>query len=345
MDPPDFYAVFDERPASGQERGRLVRAFGAPVETENRACLETFRDFLQNYTQTIFLLNDPSSGVGRNLACPAFMEQMDLDSRWQPEKQLGNALCYGGSFWNELVTQQDPKESYHARSFCCYDLMTGAFMQSAGTFHVGSFIQVKEFRADQDRFLKTCCEQSDYCELYQFAVPSYSIYPEYYDKPAVAYVRGDPHIGMPFYKDTIGHRQLTFNGIGEFTLLKSLTPSPDVGIEDFFLQDVNVQIRFEQRLTNRATVTTGIAIEDGNDDIVEIIQLVFTVEFNSNYDYSFYFYTESTVSCLFSKTKNCWTSTPSSCLKRMTSLKKLRLICGLTKTLLVMSLPMALLST
>ncbi|XP_053372837.1 uncharacterized protein LOC123559410 [Mercenaria mercenaria] len=186
--------------------------------------------------------NDSTAAIiesARSLAdpCPCSIEQIKRDRRFK--RDVSNEYVSRFSRGTDSVRQR------------CHYSVTGSLLRGypgGGYLETG---QIKEVH-------KKCCINSSRCDLFYHINPSDTC--AGYNPPSLSSSWGDPHI------TTLDGARYTFNGRGEFTLLK---------IEEKDAM-ANVQVRTELASTTNkdATVFVGLAAQVGeteNGDKVELI--------------------------------------------------------------------------
>eukprot|EP00096_Caligus_rogercresseyi_P016873 TRINITY_DN996_c0_g2_i3.p1 TRINITY_DN996_c0_g2~~TRINITY_DN996_c0_g2_i3.p1 ORF type:complete len:1255 (-),score=221.80 TRINITY_DN996_c0_g2_i3:184-3948(-) len=212
--------------------------------------------------------------------CPCLLRQAIVDrGRYAPDfdcDQDGNTQCYYHQGSQHCVVTSMPNHDGSGQQ-CCYDL-AGYLMLSADNKWGGTPFRVhglgvlpwneankipslSHWLHDKTPFY-TCClwqdEQSKGCQHYRFERRS-SQDCVGYQPPGGATVFGDPHIY------TFDGLEYTFNGKGEFVLVRADTPRVKL----------DVQGRFESIFDSPygkvdATALTAIAAKDNFSSIVEV---------------------------------------------------------------------------
>ncbi|KAL3837136.1 hypothetical protein ACJMK2_022514, partial [Sinanodonta woodiana] len=180
--------------------------------------------------------------------CPCNPSQLNEDMFYRNN----DCFSHGESFCAYILPnwQFDPRDSGKT---CCYD-KTQKFFLGSGT-NAGGFIRYHPYRnalkhkTDDLDMRNVCCIENDLCSLYHSVRPigkCYTIFPAWH-----APARGDPHI------KTLDGYSYTFNGWGEFTLVKINSSS-----EEFELQARTTRAMRHDGNISDATLFSAFAARD-----------------------------------------------------------------------------------
>ncbi|XP_053372749.1 uncharacterized protein LOC123561027 [Mercenaria mercenaria] len=194
----------------------------------------------------------PQEGLGPNY--PAMCKnwhQKEISKRFKYRAELNKMpLCPCNSFFlffdrqfgpgssdfntGVMTVPVRPRRNYapHGKT-CAYDIWTGSFIgwgRRAGSFETYNQLTNRVMHEQEDApYKEICCEQSDLCDLYyEVRPPVQSCYFTFFFFFAGGF--GDPHV------TTLDGRKYTFNGHGEYILLK--IASVDVEIQSRTAQAV-----------------------------------------------------------------------------------------------------------
>jgi fibulin 1/2 len=139
--------------------------------------------------------------------CPCSLFQASRDWRYRLQNTTETSTCYVSTFPSYSTTQTE----------CCYSVALGGLLigspqgGTANRYHSSFDSLHNQFDVKPHR---DCCVSSDLCRLYYQRRPSQTCVD--YRPPFWAWFWGDPHIS------TLDGKQYTFNGIGEYILMKTV---------------------------------------------------------------------------------------------------------------------------
>jgi fibulin 1/2 len=165
----------------------------------NSVCLDWyFDDISRNSFWTFFLP-----------PCPCSEFQARLDNRFRPHFSI-TGTCFVATFASLGFAQTE----------CCYgfsgQLLLGSPQGGTANRYHSFFVPSLHFEFDIQPYVD-CCLKADLCPLYYLRRPSRNCFG--YLPPFFAWLWGDPHIS------TLDGKQYTFNGIGEYILMKTVNES------------------------------------------------------------------------------------------------------------------------
>jgi fibulin 1/2 len=140
--------------------------------------------------------------------CPCTLFQVQWDFQYQWQSAIETSVCYVSVF--ESVNG--------AQTECCYSSTVGSLLigpsqgGTANRYHT-SVYPVLHYLLDEVPYVD-CCVKMDACHLYYERRPSQTCFG--YSPPFWGWIWGDPHIS------TLDGKQYTFNGIGEYILMKTV---------------------------------------------------------------------------------------------------------------------------
>lgn len=185
--------------------------------------------------------------------CPCILSHATNDKgRFLPDEK--NRNCFKSALLSSTNAEQQ----------CCYD-EKGFLMLSSDQIngscpkrrHNNAYVpSLSQFHHDIAPFYACCLWQTEYsdsCEAFrtQMRVSQDCVG---YQSPAIASVFGDPHF------ITFDGLEYTFNGIGEFVLLRSPDPR----------DQVDIQARFEQMAEVKSSFLSSIVVKGNNSLVIEI---------------------------------------------------------------------------
>ncbi|XP_063411483.1 uncharacterized protein LOC134694404 [Mytilus trossulus] len=199
--------------------------------------------------------------------CPCNQGMLVFDGRFFVFSYHNNAVCYANY-------------RFGTSRICCYHQRWGFLLRNspdAGTIVTGNpFTDIVTYQSDNAIPKENCCEKSSNCHLY------YSVRPVgfcYRQSPfGIFFTFGDPHV------DTLDGFQYTFNGWGEYTMMK--IKNENVTFEIQARTDLATSKNGTELKKINATIFSGFAAkEDGNVTMqvelasdLERIQLNFQVK-------------------------------------------------------------------
>ncbi|CAH1774025.1 unnamed protein product, partial [Owenia fusiformis] len=214
------------------ETGRHYYKLGERTGNDNIKCLEWVEKQPSNIRDL----------ARRAQPCPCSWNQARRDTRFTVDR---GSMCVETNSWNN-------RRSRRPRQKCCYDRNGAIKLGYPGGGY--PIIDGSEEKGYQD-----CCTNSNLCHLFYKQRPSNGC--SGYVPPRWGSGRGDPHL------ITLDRDEYTFNGLGEYVLMKVNETVPDLG----YLVDFKLQGRTEKlNPTDNATVFTSFAAKDGTSDNIEV---------------------------------------------------------------------------
>ncbi|VDI38554.1 Hypothetical predicted protein [Mytilus galloprovincialis] len=208
--------------------------------------------------------------------CPCNQIMLVFDGRFIVFSVQNNVVCYANY-------------KFGTSRICCYHQWLGFLLRNspdAGTMVTGNpFTDIVTYQSDNVIPKENCCEKSDNCHLY------YNVRPVGFcnrrSSFGVFFTFGDPHV------DTLDGFQYTFNGWGEYTMMK--IENENVTFEIQARTDLATSKNGTELKKINATIFSGFAaIENGNASMqVELASDLKTmVVYGNGNDYTTQFITE-----------------------------------------------------
>ncbi|RDD39384.1 Mucin-like protein [Trichoplax sp. H2] len=183
--------------------------------------------------------------VGNPLRCPCSFGQILFDRRFQFDASIANHICYRTRFTRNGLSRR-----------CCYRLRRpgfGAYQRGPTNINGGFVARFSQGRLDTSGHSFCCNSQTPIALCLQF----YRQYPSGNCRrpPRLSWFWGDPHF------TTLDSLTYTFNGLGDFTLVRNRTASA-------------VPFEFQSRCVEvsngaGATVFNAVGGYEGNSGIIE----------------------------------------------------------------------------
>ncbi|VDI38553.1 Hypothetical predicted protein [Mytilus galloprovincialis] len=165
--------------------------------------------------------------------CPCNQRMLVFDGRFFSFSYQNNAVCFANY-------------RFGTSRICCYHQWWGFLLRNrpdAGTMVTGNpFTENVTYQSDNVIPKENCCEKSDNCHLFYRVRPVGFCY----RRSPFVFTFGDPHV------DTLDGFQYTFNGWGEYTMMK--------------IENENVTFEIQAR-TNLATSKNGTELKKINATI------------------------------------------------------------------------------
>ncbi|XP_071153468.1 uncharacterized protein [Mytilus edulis] len=208
--------------------------------------------------------------------CPCNQRMMVFDGRFYFFSYQNNAVCFANY-------------RFGISRICCYHQFYGFLLRNspdAGTMVTGNpFTDIVTYQQDNVIPKENCCEKSNNCHLYYRVRPVGFCYRR--SPFGIFFTFGDPHV------DTLDGFQYTFNGWGEYTMMK--ITNENVTFEVQARTDLATSKNGTELKKINATIFSGFAAkEDGNATMqVELASDLETmVVYGNGNDYTTRFNTE-----------------------------------------------------
>ncbi|CAG2236072.1 unnamed protein product [Mytilus edulis] len=248
-----------------------LNANGPSVQNPASQCVRWYRKNVDSVRWSLIIRRRWLSNV-----CPCNQRMMVFDGRFYFFSYQNNAVCFANY-------------RFGISRICCYHQFYGFLLRNspdAGTMVTGNpFTDIVTYQQDNVIPKENCCEKSNNCHLYYRVRPVGFCYRR--SPFGIFFTFGDPHV------DTLDGFQYTFNGWGEYTMMK--ITNENVTFEVQARTDLATSKNGTDLKKINATIFSGFAAkEDGNATMqVELASDLETmVVYGNGNDYTTRFNTE-----------------------------------------------------
>ncbi|VDI73637.1 Hypothetical predicted protein [Mytilus galloprovincialis] len=248
-----------------------LNANGPIVQNPASQCVRWYRKNVNSVRWSLLFRRRWLSNV-----CPCNQRMMVFDGRYYFFSYQNNAVCFANY-------------RFGISRICCYHQFYGFLLRNspdAGTMVTGNpFTDIVTYQQDNVIPKENCCEKSNNCYLYYRVRPVGFCYRR--SPFGIFFTFGDPHV------DTLDGFQYTFNGWGEYTMMK--ITNENVTFEVQARTDLATSKNGTDLKKINATIFSGFAAkEDGNATMqVELASDLETmVVYGNGNDYTTRFNTE-----------------------------------------------------
>ncbi|XP_052803014.1 uncharacterized protein LOC128233395 isoform X2 [Mya arenaria] len=180
--------------------------------------------------------------------CPCTLAQAQMDNRYRYKEYVGGVVKYTTVFPSYLAYKD---RDLKLDQSCHYSSLDSTLLKG---YPAGGYLEIIN-NTEFDDFKSHCCADSKCNEIFYLLNPPDTC--SSYRPPSWAPSWGDPHI------KTIDGAEYTFNGLGDFTLLK--TESGDKSCE------IQARTEYARAGNTDATIFTGVAMKVGGSDTVVVL--------------------------------------------------------------------------